>query len=350
MQEEILIKTTKQKERNESVDIIRGIAILFVVLGHTMTSVTLESQKSVLFNILWSLQMPLFFLISGYVTRYSKSIADIKSLFKYYVKRTMSYLLPWGVWSFFIRGVILRKNDFFNLKFLMYHMDSGYWFLFSLWTICLIYGFASYIGNKFQSHLLLSNVMHAICYGLGIVFLFGIMYFCGSSFLGTKLTLYYMPFFYMGYLFGKIQNNNRLVNGKILDVIAAVALVVYVFILSRVCIWDLDENFTDIILRAGTSVIGSIALSSLVMLKGGGSEKSFIVKTLGVCGRNSLEIYLVHYVFLSLIKISPLPVFQSWNGLLLCFVNYILTLGLTGFSIWCIDRNKYLKLALFGKR
>ena len=58
MQEEILIKTTKQKERNESVDIIRGIAILFVVLGHTMTSVTLESQKSVLFNILWSLQMP----------------------------------------------------------------------------------------------------------------------------------------------------------------------------------------------------------------------------------------------------------------------------------------------------
>ena len=138
MQEEILIKTTKQKERNESVDIIRGIAILFVVLGHTMTSVTLESQKSVLFNILWSLQMPLFFLISGYVTRYSKSIADIKSLFKYYVKRTMSYLLPWGVWSFFIRGVILRKNDFFNLKFLKYHIDSGYWFFFYLLTIFLI--------------------------------------------------------------------------------------------------------------------------------------------------------------------------------------------------------------------
>lgn len=44
------------KERNSHVDIIRGIAILLVVLGHTMTGSTLNSQDSFLFNIVWSLQ------------------------------------------------------------------------------------------------------------------------------------------------------------------------------------------------------------------------------------------------------------------------------------------------------
>ena len=59
------------KDRNQFVDIMRGIAMLLVVLGHTMTGCTTGAEKSFLFNIVWSLQMPLFILISGYVTRYT---------------------------------------------------------------------------------------------------------------------------------------------------------------------------------------------------------------------------------------------------------------------------------------
>ena len=59
------------KNRNQFVDIMRGIAMLLVVLGHTMTGCTTGAEKSFLFNIVWSLQMPLFILISGYVTRYT---------------------------------------------------------------------------------------------------------------------------------------------------------------------------------------------------------------------------------------------------------------------------------------
>lgn len=70
------------KERNQFVDIMRGIAMLLVVLGHTMTGCTVDSQKSFVFNIVWSLQMPLFILISGYVTKYSRSICDGKGLWK----------------------------------------------------------------------------------------------------------------------------------------------------------------------------------------------------------------------------------------------------------------------------
>ncbi|MCD7771860.1 MAG: acyltransferase family protein [Oscillospiraceae bacterium] len=58
--------------RNKNVDILRGIAMLMVILGHTMTGYTENSQDTLLFNIIWTLQMPLFILISGYVTKYSR--------------------------------------------------------------------------------------------------------------------------------------------------------------------------------------------------------------------------------------------------------------------------------------
>mgnify|MGYP002672497968 CR=1 FL=1 len=84
--------------RNSSVDIIRGFAMLLVVLGHTISGTVKECSDSLLFQAIWTLQMPLFIVISGYVTRYSRPLVD-SSLWKFVKKRTLAYLLPWGVWT-----------------------------------------------------------------------------------------------------------------------------------------------------------------------------------------------------------------------------------------------------------
>lgn len=110
----------KIDNRNQFVDIMRGIAMLLVVLGHTMTGCTVDSQKSFLFNIIWSLQMPLFILISGFVTKYSRPISDGMGLWKYVKRRTVAYMLPWAVWSFLVRGIIFGEDGFLNVK----HMGS----------------------------------------------------------------------------------------------------------------------------------------------------------------------------------------------------------------------------------
>lgn len=70
-----------------------------------MTGCTVDSQKSFLFDIIWSLQMPLFILISEFVTKYSRPISDGKGLWKYVNRRTVAYMLPWAVWSFLVRGM-----------------------------------------------------------------------------------------------------------------------------------------------------------------------------------------------------------------------------------------------------
>lgn len=109
----------KAEYRNQFVDIMRGIAMLLVVLGHTMTDCTVDSQQSFLFNIIWSLQMPLFILISGYVTKYSRPISDGKGLWKYIKRRTSAYILPWAVWSFVVRGIIFGQDGFLNIRSLL---------------------------------------------------------------------------------------------------------------------------------------------------------------------------------------------------------------------------------------
>jgi len=74
-------------ERNITIDAARGIAILMVILGHIITINTINYENTILFKIIWTIQMPLFMIISGYVTAYSQSIYTFKQLLKYLQKK-----------------------------------------------------------------------------------------------------------------------------------------------------------------------------------------------------------------------------------------------------------------------
>lgn len=52
------------KNRDPFVDIMRGIAMMLVVLGHTMTGCTKGAENSFLYNIVWSLQIPFLFWLA----------------------------------------------------------------------------------------------------------------------------------------------------------------------------------------------------------------------------------------------------------------------------------------------
>ena len=156
----------------------------------------MDSQKSFLFNIVWSLQMPLFILISGYVTKYSRPICDGKGLWKYVKRRTIAYMLPWAVWSFLVRGVIFGQSDFLNIKFILWNMDSGYWFLATIWTISMIFGIASYLSERVgKTNAVKNQIVLLGFYLLGMILLLGVGMVQGLSFFAIKLTFYYMPFY-----------------------------------------------------------------------------------------------------------------------------------------------------------
>lgn len=133
--------------RNQFVDIMRGIAMLLVVFQHTMSVSTIGAETSFVFNIAWSLQMPLFILISGYVTKYSYKISNIKDLLEYVKRRTLAYMFPWIIWTVLVRGILFGQKGFLDIKTLLWHMDSGYWFLATIWTISIVFGIASFLAE-----------------------------------------------------------------------------------------------------------------------------------------------------------------------------------------------------------
>ncbi len=343
-----------KQERNNTVDVIRGLAILMVVLGHTMSGCTQNSQASLLHNVIWTLQMPIFMLISGYVSRYSKPLLSVKDFGRYLVKKTISYLIPWTVWTFIIRGVIWRQTSYLDLKFVLYNMDSGYWFLFSLWTIVVIYGLSSFISEMLckKRGRNIKLTAFTVSYILGMAILTGVGLFMGFSFLCIKLTLYYMPFYYIGYLYGRLEYDFlRMKHGKaVCDIAVAISFVLWTVLIKQYNFYTIGDDVYGIALRATASMLGCVAVCGLVSkFKPENSNYWDFGGWLRNIGTHSMEIYLMHYLFLSIVKAKDTPQFNSPEGIMLTACNFIITVGISyGISL-LIDKNMFLKSLFFGR-
>ena len=345
-----MLKITTKK-RNNAVDVIRGIAILMVVLGHTITGSVTDFENSLIYNIIWSLQMPLFFTISGYITKFSHEIDTVKDLGSFFKKRTLSYIGPWVIWTFFIRGFILGQKSFLNIKNLLYHMDSGYWFLFSLWTITMVFGISQWMSKKIckSPHKIKSVIFTIGFYIIGTILLAGVAIIFGTSFLCLKLTLYYIPFFLIGYLYGKTQDKIYSIKygNSIVDAVVAISFIIYTIFIMKINIVSLSENLYGIVFRASVSFFGCISISGIITkLIDNGKISQFFAYV----GTHSLEIYLVHYLLLSLLKIEPVPNITSISGTALVIANFIITVSLSLLFTKISNNNKWLKLILFTKK
>ena len=341
-------------ERNRIVDIMRGIAILMVVLGHTMTGCTQGAEKSFLYNVVWSLQMPLFILISGYVTKYSREIDSASSFWSYVKRRTVAYLLPWAVWSFLIRGLVLGQHDYLNIRWLLWHMDSGYWFLATIWTISMIFGCARFAAVKAAKRDgIKRQAVFFLLYAAGMAVLAVTGRLAGLSFLAIKLTLYYMPFYYAGYLFGAYSDRifEKSCGKKAVDVTVAVCGVVWMYLLMRYHIFELDDGGISVIIRATASMTGCIAVCGLCSaLLSGRPHDSGIAKAAVWIGTHSLEIYLAHYIFLDLLKMKTTPAFSSVSGVSLTAANWLIAIAGVSALILLTEKNSFFKLGLYGRK
>ena len=84
------------KERNESLDCLKGIAILLVMFGHVQ--VHNHMTDPYLYDVIKSIQMPMFFLISGYLAGTGKKITNLEQYRKKIGRRAVAYLLPFFSW------------------------------------------------------------------------------------------------------------------------------------------------------------------------------------------------------------------------------------------------------------
>lgn len=121
----------ESSKRVSWIDIVKGIAILMVVLGHSRLEINFISRICV------GAHMPVFFFLGGLTLhKYGRLLQGIfnklKALICPYIVCSMVYLFVYGLYSYFIKG---SMQDFINM-FIVSIRFEGYSVLWFLPTLC----------------------------------------------------------------------------------------------------------------------------------------------------------------------------------------------------------------------
>ena len=118
-------------ERLVYIDILKGIAIILVVMGHMFVPYT-DYLDSTVNQMIYSVHMPLFIFLSGFVFHLSQGKHSVRITI---MKRILSLLLPFFCFS----AVYCFANDIsYSDMLLKNEMHNGYWFTLVLFEIILI--------------------------------------------------------------------------------------------------------------------------------------------------------------------------------------------------------------------
>lgn len=344
-----------KKKRDLTADYVRSIAMLLVIMGHTIANSNLTGyENSLLFKIIWVLQMPLFMLISGYVTYFAKPMESFHDLVKYIGKKSLTLLLPWAVWTIGVRGFLLGgwtvHNFLQKINHLLWHMDSGYWFLTSLWSIQMLWGIAVFVCRKaFPGNTLSKAFFTAAVTALLSSVLLITGFFAGFSFFGIKLSCYYLPFFLLGCVFPYFRSAVSSKKGYALwerIIICALLIVSSCLVISR-NFYTTEDSVSIIFTRIICSISGCAVLAYCAHYLQSVHFRKEKTALLWI-GSHTLELYLCHNLFIGIIDGGG-AMLNSVTGAAVALANFCITLLLASAAAAALGWNRFTRLIFFGK-
>lgn len=197
------------KKHIDLIDILKGVAIISVLICHSVIVYPVNLEEVAWCNILKrfvdSYQMPLFFMISGFLCSYKGNyggylLARVKRILVPYIVFDAAALLLRVVGGSFVNRSMDIKSAIFQL-FLQGTSAGGYWFLYTLFVISVI---APLFWVILKKNRLLGLPIIAVC--VIVSALFDLPEICC-----LKSVVYYLTYFIIGMMlkgcdFGKIKD------------------------------------------------------------------------------------------------------------------------------------------------
>ena len=126
--------------RKKEFDILKGILIILVVVGHT-------ELKIPYINPFW-FHMPAFFIVTGYLTKQWTSIKKLTLMNRHeLLQKTAKYILPYFSYSFFLYIIFRPESILKNTLRVLYAGANNttiysfpFWYINALFIATLIYG------------------------------------------------------------------------------------------------------------------------------------------------------------------------------------------------------------------
>lgn len=323
------------KARNNSLDIAKGLGILLVVTGHTMSPVMSgHAVVEWLYSVIYIFHMPLFFFVSGYVATklVTKSLPKTELL----KQRLSRLMIPYCVWAviYLPMKIIMAEHVRFTDEYKWYtfflgnNPDGQLWYLYVLFIISV---FMIFLVNR-KNLKVYTAIFMALSFFAPLI-----PYSISFTSISLTFSLYQVGFFFLGTLIVLNYDYNKLTTNHIAFIISALILVAY-----SILLWiNKDEVWFLQAFVAVCAIYVCLYLSSLL-------SKTKFDKPFIYLGKKSMEIYLLHGPLLVVGRII-LPKLIHNTGL------YIITLSIISIVLsllisLVINKIKFARLLLFGSK
>jgi fucose 4-O-acetylase-like acetyltransferase len=140
--------------RDSRIDALKGLAIVAVVLYHTMGQYLITAPTLALYTreLMYSFMLPLFAFLSGYVLGRPAPFRPRS----YFVRRTMGLMVPYLCWEI-IYGLLFEHGAskgavgfgvYLADIFLNPHLEGRMWYLYILWVALMLLGVLRLFGDR----------------------------------------------------------------------------------------------------------------------------------------------------------------------------------------------------------
>lgn len=331
--------------RLAKLDILKGLAILLVVIGHGIIGIINNAHSvgmpgyfmlKIIKECIYSFHMPLFFLIAGFLSNNWVKLPQKQA----FSKKAWRLLYPYIIWVI-ITGTAMElgkqyTNDGLGFSELLKAPVipfSEFWFLYILFFIHVIYYFFRKVaGEKWRTYFLTASI---ILYSLN-PFLPNIW----ISYQVFKFTI----FFVIGAQLKFMSLSIKIVENKGLSLlIFGISVLFYLYFVM--------VNKQDIIayyLFFMTSVTGSLLMAHVAVFlfnRGTKITKSFFQ----MCGVHSMEIYCSHLLFLAGSRIGMMKIMNYEYLWMILILSILFSLLSCYAMLYILHRSEFLTTILFGK-
>lgn len=294
-------------------NLVRALAIILVILAHSIPQGALTTRENDIFNIfLLSYNSPLFFMISGALL-----LPVTGSYRRFLGKRLVRVWIPFIVWSFVyiaLSRIYQHENDwwtFFQMRWFWLRVTflAG-WFVPAITALYLIYPVLSpWIKSASKRHLEYFLLLWLAAGTLPYISLIIGEIDYNLSLLGTFYGL--TGFAVAGYYFINYPFNLASLKQKaaILSVCVAGGVILPLIFLQ----WDYREDVSEVFnsnFAVGTMCMGCIFFMFVVQVKSLGRFLNRIVSCLAA---NAYGMYLSHIVLIYYVRFyQPSDLAYSW--------------------------------------
>lgn len=328
------------KKRNVILDAYKGMLIILVVLRHVL-QYSVDDEGGIITNIIWAIQMPGFMLVSGYFS--ARRIECLKDAGKRILSSVRCYALPFFSWFILVDVFLLGRfdrNPLTGLKHLLYHVDSGLWFLWSIFVLSICMTFVNFAFSSRKQRI----IKTALVIVLSFIIIGGTGYFCGISFLGIKYVLYYSVFYGFGWFVKQSQQWwinwwHCIENGVFFLCIA-----VFLAIIFNYDLYNTSDSLVSILLRCIAGFSGNAIVISVCKK----NERLLAKMKLNWLGMYTLEIYATHIYFTHLLNMNG--GFFTLFGFATFLTSLLLTIVFTLLVIVSIKAIPWADYVMYGKK